>query len=427
MDENTFQLDATSSENGLEITYTTSNTDNNISLSTSGLITITDLDLLGENGTNINVTATDEYGYSSSKNINIKLLLLENTQWIYNLPGTYQWTCPDSITNISVVAVGGGGGSGGGDTGTYSTKGTGGGGGGLIWVNNISVIPGNNYIIEVGGSGLGSLVDINGSDATSGDDTKFIHNGNELFIAHGGGGGETTVYAQGGGDGGIGGGRTINISGHTDYGGGNGGNGGSQYNTTFQCGGGGAGGYTGKGGDGAGSKTDINSHYRQAEDGQGGGGGGGGETAWSYQTSESLPNAGYGAGGGVGIFGQGDNGIGGMGKYPRTGPMNGEDELTEFTNARGQNLITRLTVSSGTPGSNGESVKIVGNMFTAGSYGGGAGGFKAIHGSISNGGLSRSNGANGALRIIYNPEASFPSTNVSSSYYHLTYTNENGI
>ena len=69
---NTYQLDAISSENGLQILYTTTNTNNNISLSTSGLITISDLNLLGINGTNINVTAIDEYGYSISKDINIK-------------------------------------------------------------------------------------------------------------------------------------------------------------------------------------------------------------------------------------------------------------------------------------------------------------------------------------------------------------------
>ena len=106
--------------------------------------------------------------------------------------------------------------------------------------------------------------------------------------------------------------------------------------------------------------------------------------------------------------------------------MNGEDVLTEFTNASGQNLITRLTVSSGTSGSNGESVKIESNMFIAGGYGGGAGGFSAVWGSIYKGGLIRSNGANGALRIIYNPNASFPTTKVSNSDYQLTYTNENG-
>jgi hypothetical protein len=225
-----------------------------------------------------------------------------------------------------------------------------------------------------------------------------------------------------GGNGGIGGQRTINIPGDTDYGGGNGENGGSLENGTVEGGGGGVGGLLVK----VVMVLEAKIHVidKQKMDKvvvvvvQ--------KHLFSYQTSESLPYPGYGAGGGVGIFCQGDNGIGGMGIYPRTGPMNGEDELTEFTNAKEQNLITRLTVSSGTSGSNEESVKIVGNMFTADSYGGGAGGFRAVWGNINNGGLSRSNGANGALRIIYNPEASFPSTNVSSSYYHLTYTNENG-
>ena len=384
---------------------------------------------------------TNTYG---SKSINSCLpIFIEKTQWIYDIPGTYQWTCPPGIKKISVVAVGGGGGSGGGSgaDGGSNTKGTGGGGGGLIWVNNINVKQGKVYTIKVGAGGIGSQVDINDSDATSGGDTIFIENGNELFKGYGGGGGETTVYGQDS-KGGIGGGRIINIPGHTDYGGGDGGNGGSKssYHTTNSCGGGGAGGYTGKGGDGVSAVNSPthpgidSSYYAHGEDGQGGGGGGGAGIPRTTGRKLTSRVPGCGAGGGVGIFGQGDNGIGGIGKYPRTGPhiaktvSNGGTLVQEWIDAKEENLITRLTVSSGTSGSNGESVKIENNMFIAGSYGGGAGGFvrqipNNSHYAFWYTGLIRSNGASGALRIIYNPEASFPSTKVSKSDYDITYYN----
>ena len=393
MGDNTFQLDATSSENGLEITYTTSNTDNNISLSTSGLITITDLDLLGVNGTNINVTATDEYGYSRSKDINIKQV--SNSQWIYNLPGNYQWTCPSDITQISVLAVGGGGGGG---SSTSFNGGSGGGGGGLIWVNNITVVPGNNYTIEVGLGGQGSQ---NGySNGQDGGDTSF----DNLLIAHGGKGGKSTGHLNNNLTGGNGGQRTLNLTNNTNYGGGNGGNGGT--NASHQCGGGGgAAGYTGNGGDGA--HSDNYGNVYNGNPGQGGGGGGGSRFDYS---SSATP------GGGVGIFGQGTDGSGGVGN------PNGQGHGSNSAN---------FASSAGKSGSGGIEAINENNtncqdyfcdyagLSTAGKYGGGGGGMSQYS-------YGYSNGSNGALRIIYNESASFPTTKVSNSDYQLTYTNENG-
>ena len=173
----------------------------------------------------------------------------------YTTPGTYQWTCPAGITNVSVVCVGAGGGD--------RTAG----GGGLGWKNNIPVVPGTSYTVEVGAGdpnlsgGHSYFIDMNTVSGEGGANT-----------ANGGTGGSFT--GDGGGDGGDGA-----IVPHGDNGGG-----------------GGAGGYTGKGGSGGfyGSS--------QGTDGQGGGCGGG--SGWSNSGQQGS------GGGGVGIYGQGADGIG---------------------------------------------------------------------------------------------------------------------
>lgn len=165
-------------------------------------------------------------------------------QVAYVTPGTYTWTAPAGVTSVSVVAVGGGG----------IQSATGGGGGGLGWKNNIPVVPGTKYTVQVGAAG-----------------------GNSYFI-------NTNTVA------GLGGGLPAGGSFIGD-GGGNGGRGanGGTYNP---AGGGGAGGYTGNGGNGGASGGSA---------GQGGGGGGAGGSSYS------------GGGGGVGLLGQGVNGSGGIG------------------------------------------------------------------------------------------------------------------
>ena len=313
---------------------------------------------------------------------NVNKLQVLYTQWIYNMPGTYLWTCPDSITNISVLAVGGGGG--GGNSQSYGSSG--GGGGGLIWVNNITVVPGTDYTIKVGIGGLGSIDGItNGQD---GGDTYF----NNLLIAHGGEGGKSSGNSSANFTGGDGGQRTINLTNNTTYGGGNGGNGGT--NSGDWCGGGGgAGGYIGNGGNG-----NTNAYHDNGQDGQGGGGGGG---AVFDGYGNSTP------GGGVGIYGQGTNGIGGTGGY-----SNG---FTASAGKSGSGGIEPINTDNGYSLYNSG----YGGISTAGKYGGGGGGMSGYERGYSN-------GSNGALRIIFNPQASFPTTKVSNLDYHLTYTNENG-
>ena len=79
----------------------------------------------------------------------------------YTSPGSYAWTCPAGVNQISVVCIGGGGGGG---SNNYEA----GGGGGLGWKNNISVNPGQVYSIVVGNGGSG-----NTSGGTDGGDSYF--------------------------------------------------------------------------------------------------------------------------------------------------------------------------------------------------------------------------------------------------------------
>tara|TARA_B000000437_G_scaffold120079_1_gene87236 strand:- start:890 stop:2671 length:1782 start_codon:yes stop_codon:yes gene_type:complete len=312
-----------------------------------------------------------------SKNANSCVPILLNTQWIYNIPGTYQWTCPENITQISVVAVGGGGG--GGNSNGYGASG--GGGGGLIWVNNITVIPDTDYTITVGAGGLGNS---NGtSNGQNGGDTDF----DNLLIAYGGKGGKSTQNSSSNLLGGQGGQKKNNLTNNTDYGGGNGGNGGENEND-WSGGGGGAGGYTGNGGNGIGSSVEVN-----ANSGKGGGGGGGATFDW-------IGNA--APGGGVGIYGQGTNGSGG----------NSQKFFTKSKGKSGSSGIEAINTDSG----NSYYLYGYGGNSIAGKYGGGGGG-------ISNYSYGFSNGGNGALRIIYNPNALFPTTNVSDTDYEKTYIN----
>ena len=82
----------------------------------------------------------------------------------YITPGNYSWTCPAGVTSVCVVAVGGGGGGV-----SYPYGGShfmhGGAGGGLGYINNYTVIPGDNYALTVGA----------GAAEVMGDSTPYIH------------------------------------------------------------------------------------------------------------------------------------------------------------------------------------------------------------------------------------------------------------
>jgi hypothetical protein len=233
---------------------------------------------------------------------------------VYTTPGTYSWTCPVGVTEVSALAVGGGGG------GANSHDGHGGQGGSTYYKNSITVTPASNYTVVVGSGGM-SQNSWPGSYAqgASGDESFF-----STFVR---------------GNGGIGGGSPssprhgtpTSASGNIGDGGGLGG-----YPQYLKTGGSGAGGYSGMGGIGTGSQGSTGSQPT-------GGGGGGGNNAENN----------YGAGGGgVGLFGTGTNGV------------------TTTVNA-----TTTGQVIAGTGGSGGQSGFFTpqGNVGHGGAYGGAGG------------------------------------------------------
>lgn len=188
-------------------------------------------------------------------------------QQAYTSGGTFTWVAPTGVTSVSVVAVGNSGSPANGYIAPNNT-GAGGAGGALAYKNNITVVPGTSYTVNVNSSG-----------------SSYFGSG----ICEAGNGGNATITV--GGTGGV----VI----HGD-GGGSGGNGGSWGNSNYYFGaGGGAGGYSGAGGAGAQGATP--STARNGGNGSGGGAGGG-----ATQTSGSA-----GGGGGVGILGEGTSGAGG--------------------------------------------------------------------------------------------------------------------
>jgi len=143
-------------------------------------------------------------------------------QQSFTTVGTTTWTAPAGVTSVSVVAVGGGGG-GVGHSYYSNYGGTGGGGGALVYVNNITVIPGNSYRVDVGNGG--SLVNYTstglGRAANPGGASIFYDSENTMILSAGGGSGglvttrgyntsngSCTIYKTG--NGGAGGSASIN-------------------------------------------------------------------------------------------------------------------------------------------------------------------------------------------------------------------------
>lgn len=284
---------------------------------------------------------------------------------------TYRWTVPDGVTSISVLCVGGGGAGGGGilpavgggsSQGDYSSSddaryysGGGGGGGGLAYSNNLTVVPGTEYIIQVGGGGtkIWSPYDANDpiySDpknswgvplATDGGASFFTTNAaivahqTPLVQANGGKAGFTnaapvadTMTLQGGGGGGAAGYKGVGGAGGLVgplsgivAGGSGGQTSGTKKTAGFSGGAGGSASWIDPVGDGL---TRISPPNRGSNAAVGSGGGAGGtaefmidreyltvDTVWgnpgiNYVGPGSYTGA-YG-GGGVGIYGAGDDG-----------------------------------------------------------------------------------------------------------------------
>jgi len=271
------------------------------------------------------------------------------SQQAWTSPGTYNFTVPDNVTSITILCVGAGGGAGG--TGGTGTGKTGGGGGALYYANNVSVTAGETLTVVAGAGGTGGVS--NGLGGAGGD--SYVRRGvTDLCLAEGGEGGNNWNVAAAGG----------NTSNCVGDGGGSGGTSLASTSSQVSAGGGGAGGYSGNGGDGVGTAADGFA-------GAGGAGGGGAR----------INGGSAGGGGGVGLLGEGASGAGGT--------------QTATTNGGGGG-------SGGTDGGDGNSAGV---LQPGGLYGGGAG---SPDDSFSTDGGA---GGNGAVRILWGGNRSFPSTN----------------
>lgn len=198
--------------------------------------------------------------------------------------GTYTFTVPAGVTEVSAVCIGGGGG-GGGNNGVSGPGASGGGGGGLAY-GTFTVTPGENLTVRVG---TGGSAGTNSSNAGNGNISDIRRNTTTLLYASGGTGGlsnsTNSSYRNGGG-----------FAGTEVDGGGNGGDGGGAGNNFAGAGGGGAGGYGGNGG--RGQNVAVNSGAQNGTAGAGAGG---------LAINNAPPGANSG-GGGTGVDGQGNSG-----------------------------------------------------------------------------------------------------------------------
>lgn len=184
---------------------------------------------------------------------------------IFDTSGPFEFTVPENVVNLRIIAAGGGGGGG-----YYTTgSGAGGGGGGADCITKIiKVTPGQKITGTIGTGGNGAGVDgsPNSSDGTATiiDSVVTVEGGKRASFSSGG---EATGT---GGRGGIGGSSRND---RTSEDGQNGiyGYGGLASKTTNTNDGGGGGGSYGNGGDGS-----INSSHPNGNQGTHGGGGGGG-------------------------------------------------------------------------------------------------------------------------------------------------------
>lgn len=269
-------------------------------------------------------------------------------------PGTYSFKVPLSVTRIHACCIGGGA-QGAAEFSSYFADWDGGGGGGLGWRNNIEVEPGEELVVQVGGTVGNWGTKVNDGDSWISRGVDEDGNPEEILVAGNSAGGYRGDYDQGGtfiGDGGGNGGRGC---GSTTYTGAD-----NVRYVKNKGSGGGAGGYTGNGGAG--------SIY--GGDNAGSGGAGSGGVSGNRDSTGSTNGA---RGGGTGI-----RGVGASGAAPRP------ESVEYWSNAPQQ---------PGFPGSGG-------NKYEFGA--GGAGEKEGWDGS------ENTKAGHGAVRIIYGNQFSYP-------------------
>jgi len=248
----------------------------------SGTITVTGL--TAATNYTFTVRATNSVGNSSESSASNQITTASPApvgQAAYTSYGSYLWTCPTSVTSVCVVCIGGG-------SMYYHIARC---GGSLGWKNNISVTPGEEYLVSVGRMHQTS-------PSTANHAPSFFISLQTVSASNGAFSG--TRYVGNGGGIGADPGVTTYWTDPYDY---------VEY--TWQLGGGGgAGGYAGNGGIGGDGATWPDDVGTAGTTGSGGGGGGGGGSTWGAK------------GGGTGLLGQGSSGAGGAfnaSGYPGSG------------------------------------------------------------------------------------------------------------
>ena len=308
-------------------------------------------------------------------------------QQAFTVAGTYDWICPADVTSVSVVCVGAGG------SGAIGNFPGGGGGGGLAYKNNIAVVPFQSYTVVVGTGGAPLASTNTPANGNTGTSSSFIASSIGFVGANGGNGGAANL-TQSGGAGGAGGTQIGAFDG-----GGTGGKGGGDSTTANETRGGGGGGAAGYSGNGGGGGNGQGNTTAGTQPGAGGGGGGaGGASTFNTFNGNGNSSAGAAGGGGVGLLGQGTSGTAG----------------SNVTWGTANAPIGGGGGSGGSTGTNGTS------SFAASLVAGSGGGYGGGGGGVANLGMSGSplitsgTGAAGAVRIIWGPGRSFPSTNTGN-------------
>jgi hypothetical protein len=121
----------------------------------------------------------------------------------FTTPGTTGWIVPAGVRSLKIIATAGGGGGGGGyNYAVYYYYGGQGGGGGETRIWSDTVVPGNNFTLNIGQGGIGGGVNNNG---TSGGATIIKNNNITILTCNPGGGGYSAGNILNGGNGGSGG------------------------------------------------------------------------------------------------------------------------------------------------------------------------------------------------------------------------------
>ena len=225
-------------------------------------------------------------------------LLFAQSSQVYSTPGTYTWTVPPCVTQITVQVWGGGGGGGSvwtrfdpttnGPTSNEACVTAGGGGGGGFAQRTYTVVPGQVYTIVVGAGGAGGPLNNSGNNRAN----AGLPGGNSTFSGPATAGPGTLTGLGGGGGGAANFLRSClgGCSGATHQGSnGSGGSGSGGLNGTLS--------YTGGNGS-------AGVHAGNTQDRSGSGGGGAGSTG-----NGGNANSTNGGSGGPGGGGNGGNGI----------------------------------------------------------------------------------------------------------------------